>query len=101
MTEHTLRDEIDGAIQKLCSITCQNERAIRVARDTFKRIAYRVRDGVEHCDYEVTRHWHALSVYAYADGLYEWLCIVALTGSFVCCAKTTHASRCSNALSQG
>ena len=54
MTEHTLREEIDGAIQKLCSITCQNERAIKVARDTFKRIAYRVRDGVEHCDYEVT-----------------------------------------------
>jgi len=52
MTEHTLRDEIDGAIQKLCSITCQNERAIKVARDTFKRIANRAQNGIEHCDYE-------------------------------------------------
>ena len=52
MVENTLRDEIDGAIQKLCSMSCQNERQIKVARDTFKRISSRVRDGVEQADYE-------------------------------------------------
>lgn len=52
MTESTLRDEIDGAIQKLCSISCENERQITVARDTLKRISTRAREGVEYADYE-------------------------------------------------
>ena len=46
----TIRDEIDGAIQKLCSISNDNERALKVARDTIRRIATRVKDGVS--DYE-------------------------------------------------
>jgi hypothetical protein len=49
--EGTLRDEIDGAIQKLCSIACQSERDIKVARDTLRRIATRTRDGAPQADY--------------------------------------------------
>ena len=52
MSERTLRDEIGGAIQKLCSISCQNERAIKVARDTLRRIATRARDGEPNAYYE-------------------------------------------------
>ena len=48
MSEATVRDEIDGAIQKLCSISNQNERAMKVARDSLKRIATRF----DHVDYE-------------------------------------------------
>jgi hypothetical protein len=45
-----MRDDIDGAIQKLCSISCQNEGALKTARDTLKRISTRVKDGIS--DYE-------------------------------------------------
>lgn len=39
------RDEIAGAISKLCSLSCNDEAKLKHARDTLKRISLRQHQG--------------------------------------------------------